>query len=83
MTERNMQVHRFRQLVGFSAANGGPTLYLSPAEAIALAKALRKAGREIAAGVPFGQSIVGTVLIPVDAMHLSAYRSDSDKLKAT
>lgn len=59
-----MQVHRFRDHVAVNLGNG-PTVYLTPQEARALARALNKAAREIAAGVPFAQSTVGTFAAPI------------------
>lgn len=54
-----MQVHRFRDRIGAHLGTG-QTAYLTPQEARAFARALNKVAREIAAGVPFHQSTVGT-----------------------
>ena len=60
-----MQVHRFGNQIAAYLGNG-ETVYLTPAEARAFARALNKAAREISAGTPFTQSTVGTFSRRVD-----------------
>lgn len=57
------QVHRFRDNVAIYVGTG-PTQYLTPKEARALAKALNKAARSCASE-PFAQSTCGTVTVPL------------------
>lgn len=56
------QVHRFRDSVA-AFLGDGQTVYMTPADARRIARALNAAAREIASGVPFAQSSVGTVQI--------------------
>lgn len=56
-----VQVHRFRDEVAICA--GGETVYLTPADALAIAKHIRKAALSCKAE-PFTLSNVGTVSRP-------------------
>ncbi len=53
-----MQVHRFRDFVAVSTGNGGPTVYLTRVEAMALSLAIHVAADDTAR--PFAQSACGT-----------------------
>lgn len=55
------QIHRFRESVAIYLA-GGKTIYLSPKEAKAIAKALNAAARDIKAN-PFVESGFSTVVV--------------------
>jgi hypothetical protein len=57
------QVHRFRDRVAVYIGTG-PTQYLTPKEARAIAKGLNKAARSCDAE-PFAQSTCGTVTVPL------------------
>lgn len=59
-----MQVPRFGDHVAASLGNGS-TVYLTPKEARALARALNRTAREISAGVPSAQSTVGIFAAPI------------------
>ena len=58
------QVHRFRDKVA-AYLGSGETVYLTPKEAAAFARALNAAAREIRAGVPLSQSSVGNHRIEI------------------
>lgn len=74
MTKRTMQVHRFSDLVAIALPGNGPTVYLTRLEADALANALARTAGEIAEGVPFTASTVGTFSYPLPGAALSSAR---------
>lgn len=74
MAAKSMQVHRYRNLVAIALPHNSNTLYLTRAEADALAGALVRTADEIARGVPFTASAVGTFTYPVPGTALSCAR---------
>lgn len=64
MKPATVSAHRFRDEVAIAVCNvGGETVYLSPADALAIAKHIRKAALSCKAE-PFTASNVGTVSRP-------------------
>ena len=67
---KGASVHRFGDLVALALPGKGETVYLNPAEARKLARALNAGARSVKTEPRFSQSSFGTIEVPLaDPFH--------------